>query len=121
MARKPITKELLNSRLLKEYASWIYCTECNKTVAYLCYVTYDSFDFKYECHCGGKGSVHIEFEHAPMEQGQRPLETIKNRLCCPKDKSPFVTFVDKNLKGYSYSIGCKECQTKYTGKAGTLK
>ena len=121
MARKPITKELVNARLLKEYASWIYCTECNKTVAYLCYVTYDSFDFKYECHCGGKGSVHIEFEHAPMEQGQRPLETIKNRLCCPKDKSPFVTFVDKNLKGYSYSIGCKECQTKYTGKAGTLK
>ena len=116
MARTPITKELVNSRLLKEYASWIYCTECNKTVAYLCYVTYDNFAFEYECSCGSKGSVHIEFEHTPMKQSEQPLELIKNRLCCPVDKSPLVTFVDKNLKAYSYSIGCKECQNTYYSK-----
>ena len=33
MARTPEIKELQNARLLKEYASWIYCTGCNQTVA----------------------------------------------------------------------------------------
>ena len=47
MARSPKIKEIVNSRLLKDYASWIYCTSCNKTVAYLCYVTYDLFSFEY--------------------------------------------------------------------------
>lgn len=116
MARKPSKKELVNSRLLKEYASWVYCTGCSKTVAYLCYVTYDSFSFEYECQCGSEGSVTIEFEHGFMKQENTPLETVKHRLCCPKDKSPLVTFVDKNLKSYSYSIGCKECQTEFRGE-----
>jgi len=40
MGRVVKTKKLENARLLKEYASWIYCTSCEKTVAYLCYVTY---------------------------------------------------------------------------------
>lgn len=117
MARTPIKKELTNSRLLKEYASWIYCTGCEKTVAYLCYVTYDSFCFKFECLCGSKGNVNIEFEHSPMQNSDTPLEIVKNRLCCPNEKSPLVTFVDKNLKNYSYTIGCKECQTVYSDSA----
>ena len=113
MPRKPIKKDLVNTRLLKDYASWIYCTGCEKTVAYLCYVTYDSFSFDYECSCGGKGRVQIEFEHEPMKRTDKELVTIKNRLCCPDDKSPLVTFVDKNLKRYSYSIGCQACRTCY--------
>ena len=115
MPRTPIKKDLVNTRLLKDYASWIYCTKCEKTVAYLCYVTYDSFSFDYECKCGGKGRVQIEFEHEPMNSTEEKLETVKNRLCCPDDKSPLVTFVDKNLKRYSYSIGCKGCRTLYSG------
>lgn len=91
MARKPITKELVNSRLLKDYASWIYCTGCNKTVAYLCYATYDCFTFAYECRWGSKGRVHIAFAHEPMQKSDLPLEHAKNRLCCPRDKAPLVT------------------------------
>ena len=115
MARTPIRKELMNSRLLKDYASWIYCTGCNKTVAYLCYVTYDSFTFEYECRCGSKGSVHISFEHGELKQSDAALIPIKNRLCCPEDESPLVSFVNKNLRSYTFSVGCKVCQTVYSG------
>lgn len=115
MARKPSCKELKNTRLLKEYASWIYCESCNKTVAYLCYVTYDSFDFTYTCGCGGSGYVHIEFEREnDVSKSTEPLIDIKNRLCCPEDKSPLVTFVEKNLKTCNCSVVCKECGVEYT-------
>ena len=115
MARSPIKKELENSRLLKEYASWIYCDGCGKTIAYLCYVTYDCFLFEYVCRCGNKGRVLIKFEHEPLRQDATALVTVRNRLCCPNDKLPLVTFVNKNLAGYSYAIGCHECHTTYSG------
>lgn len=114
LARKPKSKNLINSRLLKDYASWVYCTECNKTVAYLCYVTYDLFDFEYVCKCGNIGSVHIEFEYdSPTSTGEI-LNVIKNRLCCPKDNSPLVTVIDKNLESYKFSVICKTCNTVYS-------
>ena len=81
LARKPKQKELQNSRLLKEYASWAYCTACNKTVAYLCYVTYDLFDFEYTCNCGNHGKVYIEFDRSKSVQSDQALIVIKNRLC----------------------------------------
>ena len=109
MARTPKVKELTNSRLLKEYASWIYCERCNKTVAYLCYVTYDLFDFEYTCKCGNHGKVYIEFEHDEPKIGRGSLKQIKNRLCCPKDDSPLLTIVDKNLDNYKYKILCNSC------------
>ena len=113
MARQPNQKRLENSRLLKDYASWVYCNNCNKTVAYLCYVTYDLFDFKYTCNCGSKGKVYIEFEHNKPKMSEKQLKTIKNRLCCSEDDAPLVTIVDKNLKDYKFNIVCNKCNTNY--------
>ena len=114
MPRKPIKKELVNTRLLKEYASWVYCDKCSKTVAYLCYVTYNSFDFTYKCNCRNTGCVHIEFENANSEKkSEEPLLEIKNRLCCRNDHSPLVTVVAKNLQSYKLSLVCRKCNTRY--------
>ena len=116
MARTPEYKELKNSRLLKEYASWIYCANCDKTVAYLCYVTYDLFDFEYTCNCGSCGKVFIEFEHNQPKMSNEQLSIIKNRMCCPNDNSPLLTIVDKNIKDYNFCIICNKCDTKFLGR-----
>ena len=113
MTRKTKQKELKNSKLLKEYASWIYCTACNNTVAYLCYVTYDLFEFEYNCKCGNHGSVFIEFEHYTSTKSNQPLRLSKNRLCCPKDDSPLLTVVEKNINKAQYRIVCNACNTEY--------
>lgn len=116
MGRKLLKKEVVNARLLKEYASWIYCGGCDKTVAYLCYTTYDSFDFHFDCHCGTSGSVHIEFGEVDDANGSgSPLVQVKNRLCCPADGSALLTVVDKNLKHHRYEMVCKACANKYEG------
>ena len=115
MARKPTRKELHCSRLLKDYASWIYCEGCGKTVAYLCYVTYDAFDFEYTCNCGSCGSVRIEFEHETATKSDMPLVALKNRLCCPQDASPLLTLVEKNLASARFSVVCNSCNTEYRG------
>ena len=114
MSRKPIQKDLINTRLLKEYASWIYCDKCNNTVAYLCYVTYDKFNFEYKCKCQNIGRVHIEFENNnSVKKSSEPLVEMKNRLCCCNDSSPLVTVVAKNLDEYSLSVLCNKCNTQY--------
>jgi uncharacterized protein YbaR (Trm112 family) len=41
------------------------------------------------------------------------LITIKNRLCCPEDKSPLVTIQEKKLDVYKLEVSCKACNTKY--------
>ena len=113
MARKTKQKELTNARLLKEYASWIYCNACNKTVAYLCYVTYDLFDFEFTCTCGSRGRVFIEFEHDAPSKSKQPLRLAKNRLCCPKDHSPLLTVVEKNIAEAQFRIVCNTCNTEF--------
>ncbi|PKM74284.1 MAG: hypothetical protein CVU92_06110 [Firmicutes bacterium HGW-Firmicutes-17] len=115
MARIPAYKELINTRLANTYGGWIYCEGCNKTIGYLCYVTYDLFRFDYRCKCGNCGSVHLVFERQSTEQtsSEQSLITIKNRLCCPEDKSPLATILVKNLDSYKYEISCKACNTKY--------
>ena len=114
MSRIPIHKNLINARLASSYGGWMYCTCCNKTIAYLCYVTYDSFRFQFTCKCGETGSVDIAFEEIQeTELSNKPLVVIKNRLCCPNDSSPLVTFVKKNLEKYSYELVCKPCQQLY--------
>ena len=114
MARKPIKKELCNSRILKEYASWIYCDGCNRTVAYLCYVTYDLFDFSYTCNCGSCGHVAIEFSHDKTSTSALPLAAIKNRLCCPADLSPLFSVVEKNLADFRFRVVCNSCHTEFS-------
>ena len=113
MGRIPAVKELENARLLKAYASWVYCTGCEKTVAYLCYVTYDAVDFQYDCACGSHGRVRIEFEGEAGVPSNDALADIKNRLCCPHDQSPLITVVEKNLTAFNLSIKCHECHGEY--------
>ena len=114
MARTPIVKRLTNTRLLKEYASWMYCEGCNQTIGYLCYVTYDEFDFEYTCNCGNTGHVHIAFaHHGSPTASDEALAEIKNRLCCPHDNAPLVTVLGKNLQEYKLSVVCNQCNTLY--------
>ena len=117
VARKPIAKELTNTRLLKEYASWVYCTECNSTVAYLCYVTCDRFSFDYTCKCGNVGHVFIEFENPDaddVETSNESLIVVKNRLCCPRDESPLFSVVEKNITHFGYNVVCNTCNSDYS-------
>lgn len=115
MARTPIFKELINTRLANTYGGWIYCEGCNKTIGYLCYVTYEFFRLDYQCQCGNCGSVLLVFERESAEQtsSEQSLITIKNRLCCPQDKSPLVTILEKKLDVYKLEVSCKACNTKY--------
>ena len=114
MGRKIKTKKLVNARLLKEYASWVYCASCGQTVAYLCYVAYDTFDFDFTCNCGCVGSVTIDFDSSGTSRpSAAKLEQVKNRLCCPADKSALLTLVEKNLKSYECRISCLTCGQAY--------
>ena len=120
MARVPITKKLVNTELANGYGGWIYCEGCRQTIGYLCYVTYDHFALRYECTCGGEGSIHLAFtEEPPAQESGEALVKIKNRLCCPRDQSPLLTVNDKRLKSYRYEVVCQACRTKYTGESGT--
>ncbi len=115
MARIPVFKELVKTRLANTYGGWIYCEGCNKTIGYLCYVTYNLFRLDYQCKCGNCGSAHLAFEDNCSEENYREqaLITIKNRLCCPEDKSPLATILEKNLDVYRLEVSCKACNTKY--------
>ena len=113
MARIVRKKELKNSKMLKEYASWIYCDKCNNTIAYLCYVTYDLFDFNYECNCGNVGNIYIDFKEDISKKSNEKLKIIKNRMCCPNDTSPLMSIINKNIINYQYEIVCNYCNTKF--------
>lgn len=114
MARTPIIKELVNTRLASGYGGWIHCDSCGKNIGYLCYVTYDSFRFEYKCQCGSSGYMHIAFEDVSSASiGDEKLITIKNRLCCPSDQSPLFTILEKSLSNYKYEVVCKACNTKF--------
>lgn len=114
MSRKPTIKELTNTRLASGYGGWIYCDSCGKNIGYLCYVTYDSFLFKYQCKCGNHGSMYITFRDVSSAHiGDNKPVTIKNRLCCQADQSPLFTVLEKALDSYEYEVVCSKCDTKY--------
>lgn len=120
MARIVKQKELFNTRLAANYGGWTYCTECGENIGYLCYATYDRVDFEYECSCGSKGHVTIDFvDSAEGNMCDDKLITVKNRLCCPKDQSPLITVLSKKLKSYSLAITCKECGSVFKMEDGT--
>ncbi len=48
MARTIKSKELTRTRLAANYGGWMYCTECNENIGYLCYATYDKLILHYE-------------------------------------------------------------------------
>ena len=106
-----------NSRMLKRNGSWIYCEKCNKTVAYLCYSTYQHFNLKFSCNCGARGSIEIEHPSAKKsELSSAGLKRNKNRLCCPNDDAPLFSIVEKHIKGCSYSVTCNKCFNSYMVK-----
>lgn len=113
MARKPILKEFKGTRLASTYGGWIYCDTCGENIGYLCYVTYDNFKLEYKCKCGNHGSMHITFDDVKEASLGDKLIEIKNRLCCPTDKSPLLTILEKKLDSYTYEIDCVNCKTKY--------
>lgn len=114
MSRILKNKELENTRLATNYGGWIYCTNCNKNIGYLCYVTYDRLKLIYECNCGSHGSALLDFEDS--QDGllcNQELVTINNRFCCPDDKSPLITILSKNVRNYEFEIICKNCRKIY--------
>ena len=100
--------------MLKKTGSWIYCDVCNKTVAYLCYSTYQIFKFDFACKCGSSGTIDLEY---PSDRNPKLslyiLNKKKNRLCCPNDDAPLFTIVEKHINKYSYSVTCNTCQDSY--------
>lgn len=112
---KPIVKAE-NAHFLKGHASWLYCDNCNKTVAYLCYVTYRYFRFSFTCSCGSRGRVENKYGNIDLQRlsaGKLTRNAANKRYCCPQDEAALFSTVPKNLKSYSAEIVCKECNTKY--------
>lgn len=109
-----LIKEIENGRILKNNGSWMYCNNCNKTVGYLVYSTYQDFEFNFNCKCGSQGSFKLGHQTGVLvKPSPDKLKMIKNRLCCPNDDSPLFTIIDKNIEKVKYSVICKKCLTKY--------
>lgn len=110
-----LKKVVLNGHMLKNTGSWLYCDKCNKTIGYLCYTTYQDFDFKFHCKCGNSGSFHLEYKTKnKASDSSIELEKKKNRLCCPNDGSPLFTIVEKNIENCSYTVVCNKCYSKFS-------
>jgi 5-methylcytosine-specific restriction endonuclease McrA len=122
MVTRNIEKTTTNSRLLKNYGSWLYCSNCNKTVAYICYSTYQWINISFSCSCGSKGN--LELKEAELEiQGQpeNGYELIlkNNRYCCPRDESPLFSVVTKQIDSLEYEVSCLECKRLFGGTIGS--
>lgn len=120
MARIIVTKFLEKSRMLKEYASWIYCGKCEHTIAYLCYSNYNNFKLDFKCKCGNTGSVNIALETdiAKFVPSNEKLLMKKNRFVCPNNNTPLFSFVEKNINSATCSIDCECCSKSYIQKVG---
>jgi len=115
-AEKPVTTAE-NAHFLKGHASWLYCDNCNRTVAYLCYVTYRYFRFAFTCACGHKGSVTNRFGEIDLQAlpaGELIRSPANKRYCCAHDESALFSPVPKHLRAYRAEIVCKQCETLYT-------
>lgn len=114
MSRKLKEKDLENMHLATDHGGWMYCDHCHENIGYLCYVTYDSFQLQFECNCGGKGSCTLKFEDTEScVQDEKELMMVKNRYCCPHDKSPLFTILEKKLKNYCVTVVCTDCKKKF--------
>jgi hypothetical protein len=115
MAQNLKKKELVNTKLANNYGGWIYCSSCNQTIGYLCYVTYHSIALEYSCNCGNKGKIDIEKEELiKAVPSMKNLIIVKNRLCCPEDQSPLITILNQKLKDSSCKIVCVNCNHEYS-------
>ncbi len=117
-----LQKKIINGRMLKNTGSWLYCDQCNKTVGYLCYSTYQSFRFNFSCKCGNSGLFDLEYPtRKKRNDSEESLKTRKNRLVCPNDESPLFSIVEKHLERYSYSVICNRCNTVFGKDSNTGK
>lgn len=67
MAKEKPAVEVKDAHFLKGHASWLYCDKCNKTVAYLCYVTYRYFHFSFVCLCGNHGWAKNQYGEIELQ------------------------------------------------------
>jgi len=118
--RKLLYRDIKNGRMLKNNGSWMYCSECNNTVAYLCYSTYHNFKFESNCLCGNTSSFHLGYEETLNEIISTDLKLIKNRFCCAEDDAPFFSVVSKNIESYKCTVTCNKCNRSYTVKEELL-
>lgn len=102
-----------NGKMLKNSGSWMYCSQCGNTVGYLCYTTYTSFRLTSVCICGATNCFELAYEKVNKSAVNTPLLTVKNRLCCPEDRSPLFSVSRKNLKDYTCEVVCNKCGIKY--------
>jgi uncharacterized protein YbaR (Trm112 family) len=118
MAARIIERKSTNSRLLKNYGSWLYCTNCNKTVAYICYTTYQWIKISFHCSCGSIGALELKEAGAIIAaqiDDNNKLIVINNRYCCPVDDEPLFSFVAKQVTMFEYVLSCLKCKTRYRG------
>lgn len=101
---------------LKGHASWLYCDHCNKTVAYLCYVTYRYFRFSFACACGSEGQVENQFGEVDLDSlptCELTRNPVNKRYCCAQDDSALFSPVPKNLRRYEAEVVCRQCDARY--------
>lgn len=113
--RKPVV-EAKDAHFLKGHASWLYCDNCNKTVAYLCYVTYRYFYFSFTCSCGNHGWVKNRYDEIDLQgvaTGSLQRSESNKRYCCEHDEAALFSPVPKNLQSYQAEVVCNKCNTLY--------
>jgi hypothetical protein len=120
MAARNIERRNTNSRLLKNYGSWLYCTSCNKTVAYICYTTYQWVRISFQCSCGSEGNLELKEAGAIIAEQIRhdcdhKLIMKNNRYCCPVDEEPLFSVVTKQVTMFEYEVSCLKCKISYRG------
>lgn len=114
MPRIVKNKELVNTKLATNYGGWMYCDSCNENIGYLCYSTYDRLELIYQCNCGSKGSILLDFKDSKTgKKNNNELVIIKNRFCCPKDNEPLITILNQKVASYKVKITCKSCNETY--------
>lgn len=123
MAARSIERKNTNSRLLKNYGSWLYCTNCNKTVAYICYTTYQWIRISFQCSCGSRGYQELKEAGAIIAEqtdNDSKLIVINNRYCCYVDGEPLFSIVAKQVTMFEYDVSCLKCKTRYRGVFGKV-
>ncbi|TCO69000.1 hypothetical protein [Marinisporobacter balticus] len=112
-SKKLLYREIENGRMLKNNGSWMYCNQCDNTIGYLCYSTYQTFEFKSKCSCGNVAKFKLGYFEDEYKNSCKDLKLVKNRYCCPHDDSPLFSVVNKNIESYYCKVVCNECNTSY--------
>ena len=105
-----------NAHFLKGHASWLYCSCCHKTIAYLCYVTYSYFHFSFSCDCGSTGVIENSYGDIDLQGlsiADLSHNPVNKRYCCAHDNSALFSPVPKNLRAYRAEVVCMSCHTRY--------